>query len=169
MKEPMVYSKQARNVIVVLIFAIQGLAQLPKQTNPQVRQKTFEAVWKTVNDKSIAPQFSHIDWAAVKVRYEPQIASVQSDAEFQDVVDRMLAETKVSHLHLVDLAKLDQQLGRAVVIRGLALRDLDNQSVVTRVIDGSPAAAAALRPGYVINSIDGMPVTNARSAELKLA
>src|SRR5215468_5526900 len=165
----MMHSTQARTVIFVLAIAIHGLGQVRKQTSPQVRQKTFDAVWKAVNNKSIAPQFSHIDWAAVKVRYEPLVAAVQSDAEFQDVVDRMLAETKVSHLHLVDLAKLDQQLGRAVVIRGLALRDLGNQAVVTRVIDGSPAAAAALRPGYVINSIDDMPVTNAKSAEAKLA
>jgi len=165
----MVYSKQTRNVIVVLVFAIHGLAQLPKQTSPQVRQKTFDAVWKAVNDKSIATQVSHIDWSAVKLRYEPQIAAVESDAQFQDVVDRMLAETKVSHLHLVDLAKLDQQLARAVVIRGLALRDLDNQVVVTRIIDGSPAAASGLRPGYVISSIDGMPLANAKSAEEKLA
>jgi carboxyl-terminal processing protease len=165
----MLDTAQSRIAVLVLAFAIHGFAQLPNQTSPQVRQKTFDAVWKAVNDKSIAPQVSHIDWAAVKVRYEPQIAAVQSDAEFQDVVDRMLAETKVSHLHLLDLAKLDQQLGRAVVTRGLALRDLDNQAVVTRVIDGSAAAAAALRPGYVINSIDGMPVTNAKSAEAKLA
>jgi len=166
----MLHAAQSRiAVALVLAFAIQGFAQLQKQTSPQARQKTFDAVWKAVNNKSIAPQFSHLDWAAVKVRYEPQIAAVQSDAEFQDVVDRMLAETKISHLHLVDLAKLDQQLGRAVVIRGLALRDLDNQAVVTRVIDDSAAAAAALRPGYVINAIDGMPVTNAKSAETKLA
>src|SRR5499427_6222135 len=165
----MLHTRHSGIAVLVLAFAIPGFAQPPKQTSPQVRQKTFDAVWKAVNDKSIATQVSHIDWSAVKLRYEPQIAAVESDAQFQDVVDRMLAETKVSHLHLVDLAKLDQQLARAVVIRGLALRDLDNQVVVTRIIDGSPAAASGLRPGYVISSIDGMPLANAKSAEEKLA
>jgi len=51
----------------------------------------------------------------------------------------------------------------------VALRDLDHQVVVTRIIDGSPAAATGLRPGYVINAIDGVPVANAKSAETKLA
>jgi C-terminal peptidase prc len=156
---------------LVLIFAytIHGLAQLAKQTSPQVRQKTFDAVWKTVNERSVALQYGPVDWAAVRKRYAPQIAAVQSDDEFQNLLDRMLSEIKVSHLHTVDLTKLSEQLGRAVVKRGIALRDLDNQVVVTRVIDGSPAAAIGLRPGYVVNTIDGQPVRNAKSAEAKLA
>jgi hypothetical protein len=88
----MLRTAQSRIAILVLAFAIHGFAQIPKQTSPQVRQKTFDAVWKTVNDKSIAPQVNHIDWAAVKARYAPQIPAVQSDAEFQDGLDHMLAE-----------------------------------------------------------------------------
>jgi carboxyl-terminal processing protease len=155
--------------VLLLAFTIHGLAQLAKQTNPQVRQKTFDTVWKTVNDKSVAPQYGGVDWAAIKQRYEPQITGVHSDEEFQDVLDRMLSEIKVSHLHIVDLTKLNEQLGRAIVKRGMALRDLDNQVVVTRIIDGSPAAATGLRPGYVVNAIDGQSVVSARSAETKLA
>jgi len=164
-----VHSTQARIAILLLAFASHGLAQLPKQTNPQVRQKTFEVIWKTVNDKSVAPLYGHVDWAAVKLRYEPQLAAVNSDAEFQKLLDRMLNEIHISHLHIVDIANLNQQLSRAVITRGVALRDLDNQVVVTRIIDGSPAAATGLRPGYVINAIDGVQVVNAKSAETKLA
>lgn len=109
-----------------------------------------------------------INRAALKQRYEPQVASVQSDGEFQELLARMLNELKISHLHIVDLATLDNQLGRAVVTRGLALRDVNNQVVVTRIIDGSPAAAAELRPGFIVTAID-VPVANARSAETKLA
>src|SRR5262249_37657399 len=90
-------------------------------------------------------------------------------AEFQNLLERMLNEIHISHLHIVDIANLNQQLSRSVITRGVALRDLDNQVVVTRIIDGSPAAATGLRPGYVINAIDGVPVTNAESAERKLA
>ena len=113
----MVYSKQARNVIVVLAFAIHGLAQLPKQTSLQVRQKTFDAVWKAVNDKSIAPQFNHIDWAAVKLRYEPQIAAVQSDAEFQDVVDRLRGEQAESRCGDPQRDRLQHQLSHSRRVR----------------------------------------------------
>src|SRR5262245_18727294 len=125
-------------VISVLFFSfpIQGLAQTPKQTSPEIRQKTFEAVWKTVNANYYDPHFGGVDWTAIKKNYEPQLATVQNDIELQDLLDRMLREIKISHLHLLDVAKLDQQLGRSVVTRGLALRDLDHQVVVTRRIDG---------------------------------
>jgi carboxyl-terminal processing protease len=154
--------------VLLLSFAIHGLAQA-KQTSPEVRQKTFDVVWKTVHDKYFDPQFGGVDWTAVKKKYEPQIAAVENDVEFQDLLDRMLNEIKISHLHILDLAKLDQQLARSVVTRGLALRDLDNQVVVTRTIDGSPAATAGLRPGYVIKAIDDVPVVNAKNAEAKVA
>src|SRR5262249_55054864 len=121
------------------------------------------------NDNYFDPQFGGVDWTAIKTKYQPQIDTVQSDVEFQDLLDRMLKEIKISHLHLLDLAKLDQQLARNLVTRGFALRDLDNQVVVTRAVDGSPAATAGLRPGYVVKAIDGVSVVNARSAEAEVA
>jgi carboxyl-terminal processing protease len=155
--------------VLSIALAINGLAQLTKQNGPEVRQKTFDVVWKTVNDKYFDPHMGGVNWAAIRKRYEPQVASVQSEGEFQDLLARMLNELKVSHLHIVDLATLDNQLGRAVVTRGLALRDVNNQVVVTRIIDGSPAAAAELRPGFIVTAIDDVPVANARSSETILA
>jgi C-terminal processing protease CtpA/Prc len=64
----------------------------------------------------------------------------------------MLDEIKISHLNILELTRLDKLLGRSVVNRGVALRDNDNQVVVTRVIEGSPAAAARLRMGFIVTS-----------------
>jgi C-terminal processing protease CtpA/Prc len=63
----------------------------------------------------------------------------------------------MSYLRILDLAALDEQLARAVVTRGLALRNIDNQVVVTRIVDGSPAARAGLRQGFLLQAIDGVP------------
>lgn len=152
--------------VLLLVFAICGLAQTAKL---QLMQKTFDVVWKTVNDKYFDPRFGGVNWAAIRKEYEPQIATVRGDVEFRELLGRMLSEIKISHLRILDLETLDKQLARAVLTRGLALRDLDNQVVVTRTIDGSPAVTAGLRPGFVVKAIDGIPVTNARSAEAKLA
>src|SRR5262245_8390076 len=81
-------------LVVCLSFAIHGLAQPTKQTPLSVRQKTLEVVWKTVNDNYFDPRFGGIDWADIKKRYEPQVTAVQSDAEFQDLLERMLHEIK---------------------------------------------------------------------------
>jgi carboxyl-terminal processing protease len=152
-----------------LLLAVHAFSQLTKQSSPQVRQKSFETVWKTINDKYFDPRFGGVDWAAVRKQYEPQVATAQNDAEFKNLLDRMLLELKISHLRILDLTTLDRDLARSVVTRGVALRDLENQVVVTRVIDGSPAAAAGLRPGFIIKAIDQTPVTNARTSETKLA
>jgi carboxyl-terminal processing protease len=122
-----------------------------------------------VNDKYFDPRFGGVDWTAVRKQYEPQVAGAQSDSEFKDLLDRMLQEIKISHLRILDFATLDKELARAVVTRGLALRDIDNQVVITRIIDGSPAATAGLRPGFIVETIDGAPTTNAGRSETKLA
>jgi carboxyl-terminal processing protease len=132
-------------------------------------QKTFDVVWKTVNDKYFDPGFGGVNWAAIRKQYEPQIASVRDDEEFRELLDRMLNEIKISHLRILDLKNLDKLLARAVVTRGLALRDLDNQVVVSRIVDGSPAATAGLRAGFIVKAIDGVPVLKARSSEAQVA
>ena len=146
-----------------------GFAQTSKASNPQVWQKTFDVVWKTVNERYFDPTFGGTDWVAVQQRYAPQVAMVQTDSQFRDLLTRMLGEIKISHLRILDLATLDKQLARSVVTRGLALRNLDNQVVVTRIVEDSPAARAGLRMGFVVQAIDGVPVTTARDAETKLA
>jgi carboxyl-terminal processing protease len=94
---------------------------------------------------------------------------VRDDEEFRELLDRMLNEIKISHLRILDLKNLDKLLARAVVTRGLALRDLDNQVVVSRIVDGSPAATAGLRAGFIVKAIDGVPVLKARSSEAQVA
>jgi carboxyl-terminal processing protease len=166
-----------KRVLVGLVFSVfvlsklsgGGVTQTSKESSPQVRQKTFDAVWKTVNEKYFDPKFGGTDWSAVRLRYAPQVASVQSDVEFRDLLTRMLGEIKISHLRILDLAALDKQLARAVVTRGLALRNIDNQVVVTRIVEDSPAFRAGLRTGFAVRAIDNVPVVNARDAETKLA
>ncbi|MDE2295895.1 MAG: S41 family peptidase [Gammaproteobacteria bacterium] len=48
---------------------------------------------------------------------------------------------------------------------GLEVSMQDDEVVVVSVFDGSPAAAAGVRPGDVVATIDGTPVTNASLAE----
>jgi C-terminal processing protease CtpA/Prc len=160
---------------LLVIFAVSVLlssrlelrsAQTSKET---VWQKTFDVVWKTVNEKYFDASFGGIDWAAIRQQYAPQVATVQTDIEFRDLLTRMLGEIKISHLHILDLAALDKQLARSVVTRGLALRNIDNEVVVTRVVDGSPAVRAGLQPGFIVQAIDDVPVTTARDAETRLA
>jgi C-terminal peptidase prc len=151
------------------MLAFDGVLAQTKQHDPQIWQQTFEVVWKTVDEKSFDSHFGGVDWSAVRDRYAPQVSAVKSDQELLDLLGRMLKELPVSHLNLLELDALDKVLGRSVVNRGVALRDIDGQVVITRLIAGSSADRAGLRAGFVVKAIDDVPVTTARDAEATLA
>jgi hypothetical protein len=104
-----------------------GFAQSSEQRVQRLRQRTFNVVWKTVNDKYFDPQFGGVDRAAVRRTHEAQLTSIMDDAEFYELLSQMFAEIKISHLRILEFASLDRQLARAVVTRGLALRDTSDQ------------------------------------------
>lgn len=165
---PIVFGPVVCSALIILVSA-QSSAQSTQGRDQRLRQRTFDVVWKTVNDKYFDPQFGGVDWAAVRRTYEPQLASTTTSAEFVGLLSRMLGEIKISHLQILDLTTLATQLGRSEVTRGVAFRDVGGQVVATRIIEQSPAATAGLRAGFALTTIDGMPVVNARSAEADLA
>ena len=155
-------------VLIALASAL-GFAQPAQDHARTIRQRTFDIVWKTINDRYFDPQFGGVDWAAARRKYEPEVATTKTDRAFVDLLSRMLGEIKISHLQILDLTTLATQLGRTEVTRGVAFRDVGGQVVVTRIIERSPAATAGLQTGFALSTIDGMPVANARSAEADLA
>ena len=113
--------KRARaGIVATTAFAVLAAVALTGQSTPPQRLKTFDAVWKTVRDKYFDPTLGGVDWATVRQRYEPRLATVTTDAEFADLLDQMLDEIPVSHLNVLRLNALDAPLARAVVTRGLA-------------------------------------------------
>lgn len=127
-------------------------AQTIKESSPQVRQKTFEKIWETVNEKYFDANFGGIDWKAAHDRYAPQVAQVKSDAEFYNLIKAMLGELKVSHLQILTPDILDRF--KAVdTTTGLTLREIENQVVITRLSENSSAAKANLKTGFVITKI----------------
>ncbi|MDQ5835991.1 MAG: S41 family peptidase [Acidobacteriota bacterium] len=119
-----------------------------------LRQKTFEKTWETVRDKFYDPNFNGVDWKAVRERYAPRVASVKSDAELYDLLKEMLAELKVSHMEIITPEVL-KQLKMPPVTTGLGLRKVEGRLVVMRVLPGSSAERAGVRPGFAVSKIDG--------------
>jgi carboxyl-terminal processing protease len=146
-----------------------AFSQARSEASLVTRQKTFDAVWKTVNDKYFDKTFGGVNWNEVRERYAPRVATIKNDKEFSEVLDTMLREIRISHLRILDLGSLDKQMARSPVVIGMALRDIDGQVVVTRIFEGSPADKAGIRTGFVIKTIDGVATANAREAETKLA
>lgn len=138
------------------------------QSSPQIRQKTFEKIWQTVNDKYFDPNFGGVDWKAAHERYAPQVANAKTDAEFFALMEKMLGEIKTSHLEILTPDTLEK-LKAPGATTGLGLREIENQVVITRLLDDSSAAKANLKLGYAITKIDGEAVKNLDDAKVKLS
>jgi len=71
------------------------------QADLSKRQEAFQIVWQTVNDLFYDPKFGGVDWAHVRDRYQPRVATVSSDHEFHLLLQQMLNELHQSHFMVV--------------------------------------------------------------------
>jgi carboxyl-terminal processing protease len=123
----------------------------------ELRQQSFEKVWKTVNEKHYDPTFGGVDWLKMRGIYEPKATAATTDAQFNTVLNRMLGELKLSHFVVytpsaVENAKIVDG------VTGIKLKWIDNQPVVSRVEKNSTAEKAGIKTGYVISKVNGKTV-----------
>ncbi len=154
-------------LLVITVLINFASAQTKSESNPQLRQKTFEKVWKTVNEKYFDPNFGGVDWRAAHDRYAPQVAQVRSDAEFYVLMEKMLGEFKVSHLEILAPNTI-ARLREPGATTGLVFREIENQIVIARLSENSSAAKANLKTGFVATKINGEALKNLADAKRKL-
>ena len=165
-----------RTLLIVILSALLclGIAaqtQRPVQTVPggvpaavpggsvvstEVRQETFDIVWRTVKEKHFDPTHGGVDWDKVREQYAPRAAAAKSDSEFYGVLREMLGELQQSHFNIIPpeaVIEDDSPEPRGGGI-GIDLRLVGGQPMITRVEPGSRAASAGLRPGFIIKRID---------------
>jgi carboxyl-terminal processing protease len=141
--------------VLILVF-ITAVSCTTKYNN----MHSFETVWQTINDKHFDPSFGGLDWNDVYNRYQPKIAAVEKNEEFYFLINKMLFELNLSHMFVLapeDLSQLAPILAAEGSI-GIDVRMLDNDAVITSVKSDSPGFQAGLRPGYIIQSIDGIKI-----------
>ncbi|HSS21962.1 MAG TPA: S41 family peptidase [Pyrinomonadaceae bacterium] len=156
----------------------------PSPTELEQRQEAFRIVWETVNELFYDPKFGGVDWAGMRTRYEPRVATARSNAEFHQMLQQMVNELHQSHFMVVPRESIPKiratpdaaddplsdedepaveedpldTIGYKLTDRlltgiGIDLRVLAGSAVITRVVPGSPAARAGLRPGFVITRV----------------
>jgi len=127
---------------------------------PKVRQDTFDKVWNTINDKHYDPTFGGVDWIHVRELYLPKAKAAQSNADFHNVLRQMLGELKLSHFNIFPPPPAIGTENDSNASVGVELKWIGAAPVVFRVEPGSPAAAAGIKPGFVLNKVDGKLVSD---------
>ncbi len=123
--------------------------------------ESFEVVWKTVRDRHFDPKLGGINWQAVHDELRPKVERAKTMAEARSVMTDAVDRLGQTHFAIIpsglyeDLENPNEGPGEL----GLDIRLLDGRVIVTAVEQGSPASKAGVKPGWIIEKIDGKPVS----------
>lgn len=159
--------------LYALILAVSVWGQNPTPPQPfasetvstseihsDLRQQTFDIVWRTVKDKHFDPNFGGVNWDNVREQYAPRVAEVKNDGELYRLLQQMLGELHQSHFNIIppEAVISDDVTEPPSGGIGIDVRMIDNLAVIARVEPDSTGAQAGLHPGYVIKQVGEKPV-----------
>jgi carboxyl-terminal processing protease len=123
--------------------------------------ETFDAVWSIVRDHHFDPAFDVTRWNAVRDELRPKALAAKTPGELRAVLADMLGRLGLSHFAVIPSSP-DSPGDRADLTAepGFDVRVLDKQLVVTSVDPESGAAAAGVRPGWVVQHIGSVDVSS---------
>jgi carboxyl-terminal processing protease len=150
----------------------------------------FEEVWRTVRDRFYDPHLHGLDWSAVREHYLPDATRASSEEALASVINSMLSELHASHTRYYtpyepEYYQLSDIFAGALRRRGLerafpsgrisypgigvlSRLDMQGRTMVTGVIEGTPAQQAGLLAGDVIVVADGAPFQPVQSFRDKI-
>jgi carboxyl-terminal processing protease len=146
-------------VLVVLLVGALGALPAAQASKPS---ETFDAAWTIIRDSHFDPGMNGVDWPAVKAELAPRAARAQSDGELRDVIREMLGRLGLSHFALIPSGR-DSASAAPVDLRGdpgFEVRLVRQELLVTQVDAQGGAAAAGVKPGWRLLSLDAMPVAD---------
>jgi carboxyl-terminal processing protease len=140
----------------------------------QLNLDSFDYVWTTIRDKHFDPQLGGLDWPAIREELRPRVEQATAQSDARSAMEEMISRLEQSHFTIIP-AKVYADLGRPTGSgvwdgwTGIEARVLDGRALVTAVHAATPAEEAGVRPGWIIQSIDGeevQPKIEAISEEL---
>lgn len=134
----------------------------------------FDSAWSLINRSHYDSTFNGVDWAAVREELRPRAAQARTLAALRALIQEMASRLGESHYGLIphELADaVDPEAPRTNGMdplkpgdAGMDVRLIEGAVVVSRVAPGGPADAAGIRPGWVLESIEGRRVGDALAA-----
>src|SRR5204862_7920187 len=118
--------------------------------------ETFDAVWTIVRDSHFDPAFDRAAWDRAGSELRPKAIAATTPGELRGVLRELLGRLGLSHFAVIpatpdapnDHVDLSAQ-------PGFDTRLIDRQLIVSSVDPDGGAAAAGVRPGWIVTAIDG--------------
>src|SRR5690606_32660864 len=150
----------ARPVRGLVLAAAACAARRPAQPGitPALAVATFDSAWAVIDRTHFDTTFNGVDWSALRDELRPRAAAARTQDELRAVIGEMLGRLRQSHFGLIPAERAAERKasadGGAAGDVGLELRLVGDDVVVFRVDEGSPAAEAGIRPGWVVRAVD---------------
>jgi carboxyl-terminal processing protease len=135
------------------------------QTSLQEQQtKTFEALWKYLEENYIYFESAEVDWAALHDQYLQRVKSGLTAEEFSALIDDLRAELPEGSLGYQSRAeRIEADIADASSYEGIGAfvgfsEEPEPHIILLDVIEGSPAEKAGLKAHDSILEIDGSPI-----------
>jgi tricorn protease len=126
------------------------------------RDFLFDHVWRKTKRTFYTASFHGVDWDSYKPDYERYLPYIGNKYEFSEMLSELLGELNVSHSGSSYFASNPD--GDATASLGVFYdyAYTGNGIKVTEIIKGGPLDKAAIdiKPGYIIEAIDGEPITS---------
>ena len=141
-------------LLIALVF-LSGCQTVPvqdKQTAWENRLSLHRQVWELVRSQYYQPDFGGKDWDQIALDSVPKIESAESIEEVYAVLQNMVNRLEDRHTFLLTPEEYAEQKRNEYVGVGFMTfnhPDEKDLSVVIRVVPGSPADRAGIKPGWL--------------------
>jgi len=116
--------------------------------------ETFDAVWTIVRDSHFDPSFDRAQWDRVNEELRPKAIAAKTPGELRKILAEMLGRLGLSHFAVIP--GTPDNPSQHVDLRGqpgFEVRLIGHQLIVTTVEPNGGAAAAGVKPGWIVESV----------------
>lgn len=124
------------------------------------RLAVFDDAWSTINERYYDRRFRGLDWDAQRIAFRDLAAEADSGDELYVVLRRMVNALNDPHTRIFSPEEKSDWWHPRFVSIGLGMKEIDGLATVVKVEPDSGPARAGMRPGDLIDSVDGQPVVS---------
>ena len=136
----------------------------PKTSPQELQTKTFQALWKDLEDNYIYFETENVDWETLHNKYLERIKAGMTSEEFTALIKELESELpEESLLYESRAERIESDTVDASTYEGIGAfvgfdKEPEPHIVLLSVIKGSPADKAGLKAHDSIFGIDGKPI-----------
>ncbi|HEX8243780.1 MAG TPA: hypothetical protein VF541_09800, partial [Longimicrobium sp.] len=149
---------------IALAAAALALAAVPAQAQtraatpitPALAAETFDTAWSVIDRSLWDTAVVNRQWRQARAELRPRAAAARTVQELRAVLGEMVGRLPYSHFEVIPgdvAARLAENQAQGSGDAGMEVRLVGERLLVTRVEPGGPAAAAGVRPGWILDAV----------------